>query len=435
MAKSSLKKVSKDKKAPQAEGHSPEHGPRSNPADSRARLIHLQHAAGNQAVGRLLQSDAGIAVSQPGDAREREASRVADEAVHKPGPMAPLSGSTSKRLEKESGQQPTPAPSHDSPIQEAGSRGQPLSESDRAFFESRLGQDLSGVRIHTDARSAAQAAELNARAFTLGQDVVFGAGQYAPQTDEGRGLLAHELTHTVQQGSFAPGEATGATIMRTPKPGEPLAERVSLSKSKVPEPMVMRTPGGGIGATVYFGQDSFLLDSANFKAVEELGEALRFMSRPTVIVDGHASTEGTEEYNLDLSRSRRLLVIGILKGKSTDIKPTGEAYGEKKVAVEETAQGDELEKQRAYNRRVEIAIIPSVPTGPKRRIKLFPPSLGETPEEERNRRLTEPSPGRAPSKWDKILESLKKFKKKLPPIKVKPKLEEKGVEFEWEEEF
>jgi outer membrane protein OmpA-like peptidoglycan-associated protein len=435
MAKSSLKKASKDKNAPQVEGHLPQHDHRSDPADSQAQLVHLQHAAGNQAVGRLLQPDAGIAVSQPGDAREREASRVADDAVRKPGPIAPLSGSTSKPSGKKPGHQPAPVLGRDSPIREAGSRGQPLSESDRGFFEDRLGHDLSDVRVHTGARAAAQADELNARAFTLGQDILFGAGRYAPQTDEGRGLLAHELTHTVQQGSFAPGEATGVTIMRTPKPGEPPAERVSLSKSKVPEPIVMRTPGGDISATVYFGQDSFRLDSANSKAVEELGKALRLMSKPTVIVDGHTSTEGTEEYNLNLSESRRLRVIAILKGKSTDIKPTGEAYGEKKVAVEETAQGDELEKQRAYNRRVEIAIKPSIPTRPKRRIKLFPPSPGETPEEERNRRLMEPSPERVPSALENILESLRKFKKKLPPIKVKPKLKKKGVEVGWEEEF
>jgi len=72
--------------------------------------------------------------------------------------------------------------------------GQPLPESARAYFEPRFGRNFSRVRVHTDA----QAAE-SARAFTVGQDVVFGAGQYAQGASEGRRLMAHELTHVVQQ--------------------------------------------------------------------------------------------------------------------------------------------------------------------------------------------------------------------------------------------
>ena len=68
-----------------------------------------------------------------------------------------------------------------------------------AYFEPRFGRDFSGVRVHTDSRAAASARRLNARAYTLGQDVVFDAGQFAPETQEGRRLLAHELAHVVQQ--------------------------------------------------------------------------------------------------------------------------------------------------------------------------------------------------------------------------------------------
>lgn len=77
--------------------------------------------------------------------------------------------------------------------------GQPLSASSRAFFEPRLGADLSNVRVHTDANATGTAKALNAKAFTVGRDVVFGAGQYEPASNEGRRLLAHELTHVVQQ--------------------------------------------------------------------------------------------------------------------------------------------------------------------------------------------------------------------------------------------
>ncbi|HEX6776891.1 MAG TPA: DUF4157 domain-containing protein, partial [Ktedonobacterales bacterium] len=67
------------------------------------------------------------------------------------------------------------------------------------FFASRSLPDFSRVRVHTDAQAAASAQAVNALAYTVGQDIVFGTGQYAPGTGEGRRLLAHELTHTLQQ--------------------------------------------------------------------------------------------------------------------------------------------------------------------------------------------------------------------------------------------
>jgi hypothetical protein len=79
------------------------------------------------------------------------------------------------------------------------SPGRPLDRAARAFMESRLGHDFSGVRVHTDARAAESAHAVGALAYTVGQHVVFAAGQYRPGTAEGRRLLAHELTHTVQQ--------------------------------------------------------------------------------------------------------------------------------------------------------------------------------------------------------------------------------------------
>jgi hypothetical protein len=79
------------------------------------------------------------------------------------------------------------------------SPGQPLDHTTRAFMEPRFGYGFSQVRVHTDAQATDSAQAVNALAYTVGRDVVFGAGQYAPQTSEGRRLLAHELTHVVQQ--------------------------------------------------------------------------------------------------------------------------------------------------------------------------------------------------------------------------------------------
>ena len=79
------------------------------------------------------------------------------------------------------------------------SPGQPLDAETRTLFEPRCGQDFSHVRVHTDARAVKSAQAVNALAYTVGQDVVFGGGEYAPGTKGGQRLLAHELTHVVQQ--------------------------------------------------------------------------------------------------------------------------------------------------------------------------------------------------------------------------------------------
>ena len=78
--------------------------------------------------------------------------------------------------------------------------GRPLDPPTRAFFEPRFGVDLSAVRIHTDTAASESVRAVNALAYTVGHDVVFNSGQYAPHSDAGRRLLAHELTHVLQQG-------------------------------------------------------------------------------------------------------------------------------------------------------------------------------------------------------------------------------------------
>jgi Domain of unknown function (DUF4157) len=79
------------------------------------------------------------------------------------------------------------------------STGRPLDTSARKFFEPRFGQDFSRVRVHTDARADESARSVNALAYTVGNDIVFQSGQYSPQSATGSRLLAHELTHTIQQ--------------------------------------------------------------------------------------------------------------------------------------------------------------------------------------------------------------------------------------------
>lgn len=91
------------------------------------------------------------------------------------------------------------------------SPGQPLESDTRTFFEGRFAHDFSQVRVHTDTRAGESAAAVDALTYTVGHDVVFGAGQYAPGTPKGNELLAHELTHVVQQPAVS-GSPGGLTV-------------------------------------------------------------------------------------------------------------------------------------------------------------------------------------------------------------------------------
>ncbi len=109
---------------------------------------------------------------------------------------------------------PAAEPDLDRQVRPLRHGGRPLSPALRSFFEPRFGRDFSAVRLHTGAEAARAASAINARAFTLGNHIAFGAGEYAPGSFEGRRLLAHELTHTVQQGHApalsGPGPLPGA---------------------------------------------------------------------------------------------------------------------------------------------------------------------------------------------------------------------------------
>jgi hypothetical protein len=82
-----------------------------------------------------------------------------------------------------------------------GSRAAPLPNALRREMEQGFGHDFSRVRVHTDVAATESANELDAHAYTVGRDIVFGEGRYAPETPAGKGLIAHELTHVVQQGN------------------------------------------------------------------------------------------------------------------------------------------------------------------------------------------------------------------------------------------
>jgi hypothetical protein len=88
-----------------------------------------------------------------------------------------------------------------------GSPARPLDPATRAAMEPRFGHDFSQVRIHTGQQAHASARAVNANAYTVGRDIVFGRDRYSPGSSEGQRLLAHELTHVVQQGAWSGGHA------------------------------------------------------------------------------------------------------------------------------------------------------------------------------------------------------------------------------------
>lgn len=136
-----------------------------------------------------------LPMGRPGDPLEREADRVTAGVLADLGmrPARPASA-------------PVVLPGGAAPnVEDILARpGQPLDAATRGLLEPRFGADFSGVRVHADAAAGRSAASLRARAYTVGSHVVFGAGEYAPDTPVGRTLLTHELTHTIQQGGAAP---------------------------------------------------------------------------------------------------------------------------------------------------------------------------------------------------------------------------------------
>ncbi|GEM_PF-3132149 len=189
------------------------------PGDARASDYDFAKIAVN---GLPLQRR--LAVGDAHDPAEAEADRVAERVMRMQDTAAPISvagGGTVQRkcasCEEEAGniQRKAEGGSHAGeapPIVHdvLSSSGQPLEPATRAFMEPRFGHDFSNIRVHAGEKAARSARAVNARAYTVGRDVVFGHGQYAPSTSAGAQLLAHELAHSVQQG----GAGSRSTVRR-----------------------------------------------------------------------------------------------------------------------------------------------------------------------------------------------------------------------------
>lgn len=171
-------------------------------------ILRLQRAIGNQAAQRVIRnapapsgaagaSQRELRVSSPADPSERRAEQAATQVMQSeaPGPDT-RPGFTSS----------------------AGPGGAPLPGELRSHFEPRFGHDFAEVRVHTGDAAAEAAESVEARAYTVGSDIVFGSGAYEPSTGEGQKLLAHELAHVVQQSNEGPSIQRAPATGGTPAP-------------------------------------------------------------------------------------------------------------------------------------------------------------------------------------------------------------------------
>jgi outer membrane protein OmpA-like peptidoglycan-associated protein len=281
------------------------------------------------------------------------------------------------------------------------SPGQPLDATTRAFMEPRFGHDFSSVKLHTDTRAAESARAVNALAYTVGQNVIFGQGQYSPRTNSGLQLIAHELTHTVQQSQAGSSFLLGEMRVNQPdavdeREAAAIAEKVvsangseSLAANIGPVTPTIQRLGDltkvppGLELRCEIANDSplpaaeILLFGNNVSTLSSMQEAQidNFVvnwqasgANAPVRVDGYASTPGKDELNWGLSCTRAEMVVNELT------TPTSGIPGIPSGFIRIVAQGETNEfGAEANNRRTTISSsitlppIPSTtpPTGPK----------------------------------------------------------------------
>ena len=228
-------------------------------------ILQLQRTIGNQALQRMLRSNTGEldavwantasphlgydigpipashpvtgatqakpAIDTPEDEYEREAERVAERGMRIPEfdpPVAddPLRAGRNETISKDEAQRSRAKPVGGPGTIAGGlsgfvaevphSPGQPLPPATRAFFEPRFGYDFSQVRIHTDEPASTSTGRVSARAYTVKSHIFFGTGEWSPRAVAGQRLLAHELTHTIQQGASVPLEKPGVSNAAAP---------------------------------------------------------------------------------------------------------------------------------------------------------------------------------------------------------------------------
>ncbi len=179
---------------------------------------------------------AKLAIGQAGDEYEREADRIADQVMATA--VQPGVRDAPSPVQRQWGRAPGQMEMSQAPASVdhvLASPGRPLEPAVRAFMEPRFGYDFSQVRVHTGAAAEQSAWEVNATAYTMGHNVVFGADRFAPGTHEGARLIAHELTPVIQQQAAMPVETRGPGVSPS-RSGQPSTTRAMALQRQVNDP-------------------------------------------------------------------------------------------------------------------------------------------------------------------------------------------------------
>jgi outer membrane protein OmpA-like peptidoglycan-associated protein len=326
---------------------------------------------------RFLQTK--LAVNQPGDVYEQEADRVADTVMrmtdsslpqptvtpaHSLGSLqrACACGGTCEHCKEQIDVQRAAATSEvpensGALVHEViNTSGRSLDAGTRNLMERRFGHNFGGVRVHNDARAADSARSVNALAYTTGNHVVFGAGQYAPATRGGQKLIAHELTHVLQQ------QKSGGILQRA-TPASPTGVGGTACTADIsmvpPPPFCIAVAGHGHRHGVLdfeFPQSGVALDSKQVADIASFAGAWRKAGgAQEIFIDGWASCEGGQELNWRLSCQRAKAVKAkLVDNKVAPAKITTFAHG----ASSEFSTSDLKPNRRA------IVTESSLPPGP-----------------------------------------------------------------------
>lgn len=287
-----------------------------------------------------------LTVNASRDTQEQEADRVADQVMRLPegsaGPKPTMDGGTCDTRGAEQGHEHeqmhlkstesvgrgrTVPPIVDEVLR---SPGQPLDEHTRTFMEPRFGLDFSDVRVHTNARAAESARAIDALAYTVGRQIVFAAGKYVPRMGAVSKLLAHELTHVVQQGRGQPKLQRFAACNVARLSGEecPPREHGEISRSKF-GPMVFLNYNDPIQRIAGVLIANFEIGSSTIKS--NLNSTLywkQFLqtiesNRSKWEILGFTDCEGNEALNKDLRKSRAEAMYKVLPAS---LRPQIQAY-------------------------------------------------------------------------------------------------------------
>lgn len=283
------------------------------PGMTQSGLLQRKCACGNHTLAgggctacskrKPMGLQAKLEINEPGDSHEQEADRIADQVLASPANRA-ISG-TSPRIQRYSaqsaGQGEAASPSVD---QALAGHGSPLEPALRQDMEQRFGHDFSRVRVHTGATAEHSTREVNALAYTAGHHIVVGARRFAPGTPEGRHLLAHELTHVVQQSGA--GRFPGSVV-----------QRKCLNALGPPKPDCLKSQQGVGGWQFMFKQGCDELLPGEEAKLGKLKPGRKLN------IHGFASREGEAGFNEDLSCHRANVIAGLAQAQRPDCPVVG----------------------------------------------------------------------------------------------------------------